>query len=59
MTLPNGPPDHWYSDFPAVSLAPWGDLPDETVRGVDPLRQSLNQTRALLSAHVLRRFRVR
>src|SRR5271157_2795057 len=45
VTLPNGPPDHWCSDFPAVPLAPWGDLPDETVRGVDPLRQSLNQAR--------------
>ena len=22
MTVPNGPPDHWHSNLPAVSLAP-------------------------------------
>ena len=56
MTLPNGPPDHWYSDLPAVSLASWGDLPDVTVRVGKPIKQSLNQPRAPLSSHVMWRF---
>ena len=33
-------------------------ITNRTVRGGEPLKQSMNQARAPLSAHLLRRFRV-